>query len=92
MEVRNRFKGLDLINRVLDALWTEVRDRRTYCQERGDRNQDHPHGIEMHKSKMSVWGVYEEKKSDDQRRKGKLFSFECRVPKNSKERKESLLQ
>ena len=26
MEVRNRFKGLDLINRVSDELWTEVRD------------------------------------------------------------------
>ena len=25
-EVRNRFKGLDLINRVPDELWTEVRD------------------------------------------------------------------
>ena len=26
MEVRNRFKGLDLIERVPDELWTEVRD------------------------------------------------------------------
>ena len=26
MEVRNRFKGLDLIDRVLDELWNEVRD------------------------------------------------------------------
>ena len=26
MEVRNRFKGLDLIDRVPDELWTEVRD------------------------------------------------------------------
>ena len=26
LEVRNRFKGLDLINRVPDELWTEVRD------------------------------------------------------------------
>ena len=26
MEVRNRFKGVDLINRVPDELWTEVRD------------------------------------------------------------------
>ena len=26
VEVRNRFKGLDLIDRVLDELWTEVRD------------------------------------------------------------------
>ena len=32
MEVRNRFKGLDLIERVSDELWTEVRG---IVQERG---------------------------------------------------------
>ena len=26
MEVRNRFKGLDLIDRVPDELWNKVRD------------------------------------------------------------------
>ena len=26
VEVRNRFKGLDMIDRVPDELWTEVRD------------------------------------------------------------------
>ena len=26
MEVRNRFKGLDLIDRVPDELWTKVHD------------------------------------------------------------------
>ena len=26
VKVRNRFKGLDLIDRVPDELWTEVRD------------------------------------------------------------------
>ena len=26
VEVRNRFKGLDLIDKVPDELWTEVRD------------------------------------------------------------------
>ena len=26
MEVRNRYKGLDLIDRVPDELWNEVRD------------------------------------------------------------------
>ena len=26
VEVRNRFKGLDLINRVPDELWNEIRD------------------------------------------------------------------
>ena len=32
VEVRNRFKGLDLIDRVPDELWKEVRD---IVQERG---------------------------------------------------------
>ena len=32
VEVRNRFKGLDLIDRVPDELWNEVRD---IVQERG---------------------------------------------------------
>ena len=35
MEVRNRFKGLDLIDRVPDELWTEVRDT---VQETGSNN------------------------------------------------------
>ena len=42
----------------------------------GDRDQDHPNGKEMQKSKMSVWGgltnSYEKKKSEKQRRKGKI--------------------
>ena len=32
MEVRNRFKGLDLIDRLPDELWTEVHD---FVQETG---------------------------------------------------------
>ena len=49
--VRNRFKGLDLKNRVPDQLWMEVRD---IVHETGDRNQDHPQEKEMQKSKMAV--------------------------------------
>ena len=49
VEVKNRFKGLDLIDRVPDELWTEVPDHCT-----GDRDQDDPHGKEMQKSKMAV--------------------------------------
>ena len=56
----------------------------------GDRNQDHPQEKEMQKSKMAVWGGLtnscEKKRSEKQMRKGKIFLFECRVPKNSKER------
>ena len=39
---------------------------------------------------MAVWGGLtnscEKKRSEKQRRTGKIFPFECRVPKNSKER------
>ena len=41
------------------------------------------------KDKMAVWGGLtnscEKKRSEKQRRKGKTYPFECRVPKNSKE-------
>ena len=36
VEVRNRFKGLDLIDRVPDELWNEVRD---IVQETGIKSQ-----------------------------------------------------
>ena len=31
----------------------------------------------------------EKKRSENQRRKGKIYPFECRLPKNSKERRKS---
>ena len=68
MEVRNRLKGLDLIDTVPDELWNEVRD---IVQQ---TDQDHPHGREMQKSKMAAWGgltnSYEKKRGEKQRRKG----------------------
>ena len=52
MEVRNRFKGVDLIDRVPDKLWTEVHDivqetgintiskeKKEYCIEDSDQNR-----------------------------------------------------
>ena len=85
VEVRNRFKGLDLIDRVPDELWTEVCD---IVQETGIKT------IPMEKKcKEAKWLSEEalqiavgEKGSEKQRRKGKIYPFECRVPKNSKER------
>ena len=38
VEVRNRFKGLDLIDRVSDELWNEVRDT---IQETGIKDHSH---------------------------------------------------
>ena len=84
LEVRNRFKGLDLIDRVPDELWTEVRD---IVQETGIKTITV--GNKCKKQNGSLGGLTnscEKKISKKQRRKGKIFSFECRVPKNSKER------
>ena len=49
VEVRNRFKGLDLIDRVPDDLWMEVYD---IVQETGIKSI--PKKKEMQKSKMAV--------------------------------------
>ena len=68
VEVRNIFKGLDLIDRVPDELWTEVRDRK-----QGSRPFPWK---EMQKSKMAVWeGLTNscgKKISEKDRRKGKI--------------------
>ena len=44
--------------------------------DRVDRDQDHPHGKEMQKSKMAVWGGLtnssEKKRHKQQRKKGKI--------------------
>ena len=67
VEVRNRFKELDLIDRVPEELWTEFHD---IVQ---GRDQDHPQGKEMQKDKMvaqgSLTNSWEKKKSERQRRK-----------------------
>ena len=70
MEVRNRFKGLDLIDRVPDELWTEVRD---IVQETGIKT------IPMEKKCEKANWLSEEalqiavkRRSKKQRRKGKI--------------------
>ena len=48
VEVRNRFQGLDLIDRVPDELWNEV------CDTVLGSDQDHPQEKEMQKGNMVV--------------------------------------
>ena len=85
VEVRNRFKGLDLIDRVPDELWMEVHD---IVQETGIKTI--PKKKKCKKSKVAVCGGLtnscEKERSKKQKRKGKIYPFECRVPKNSTER------
>ena len=52
---------------------------------RGGRDQNHPQEKEMEQSKIVVWGRLtnssEKKRSERQRRKWKIYPFECRIPK-----------
>ena len=84
VEVTNRFKRLDPIDRVPDELSLEV------CDIIQEMDQDHPEEKEMQKSKMAVGGGLtnscEKKRNEKQQRKEKIYPFEYRVPKNSKER------
>ena len=85
MEVRNRFKGLDLIDIVPDDLWTEVRDT---VQETGIKTIP----IEK-KCKKAKWlsgeALQIAVKRGEMKSKGEKERYKhlhCRVPKNSKKR------
>ena len=84
MEVRNRLKGLDLIDRVPDELWNEVHvivqetEIKTIPMEKKCKKQNGCLG--------GLTNSFKKKGSKKQRRKGKIYPFEYRVPKNSKER------
>ena len=85
MEVRNRFKGLDPIDRVPDELWTEVCE---IVQEAEIKTI-----LKQKKCKKAKWLSEEalqiavkRREAKSKMRKGKIYPFECRVPKNSKER------
>ena len=80
--MRNRFKTLDLTDRVPDELWMEVRD---ILQETGIKTIP-----KKKKCKKTNWLSEEGLKIAVKRReakgKGEKERFECRVPRNSKER------
>ena len=83
VEMRNRFKGLGLIECLMKYIWKFMT---LYRRQEARPSQEK----EMQKSKTAVQGgltnICEKKGSEKQRRKGKIFPFECRVPKNSKKR------
>ena len=85
VEVRNRFKGLDLTDRVSDELWNEVHD---ILQETGIKTIP----VEK-KCKKAKWLSGEALQIAVKRRevkskgeKGRYKHLKCRVPKNSKKR------
>ena len=84
VEVRNRFKGLDLIDRALEELWTRIHD---IVQETGIKTVP-----KKNKFKKAKWSseealqIVEKRREAKGKREKKTYPFECRVPKNSKER------
>ena len=76
VEMRNRFKGLDLIDKVPDELQMEVCDT---VQETGIKTIS-----KKKKCKKAKWLSEEALQIAVKRREAKSkYPFECRVPKNS---------
>ena len=84
MEVTNSFKGLDLIDRVPEELWTEVRD---IVQEAVIKTI-----LKKMKGKKPKWlseealQIAEKRKDAKGKEENERYPSECRVPKNSKKR------
>ena len=72
VEVRNRFKGLDLIDRVPDELWTEVRD---IAQETGIKTIP-----KKNKCKKAKWLSEEALKIAEKRREVKAKEKSKNIP------------
>ena len=81
----NRFKEKDLIDRVPEELWTKVHDiveevviktvpKKKKCEKVNWLSEE---AMQMPEKR---------REGERQRRKGKIYPSECRVPKNSKER------
>ena len=83
MEVTDSFEGLDLVDRVSEELWTEICNN---VQETVTKTI--PKKKKCKKAKyFSKKGLQiAEKRSKRQRRRGKIYPNECRIPENSKKR------
>ena len=78
MEVRNRFKGLYLIECLLNHGWRFVTLYR--------RQESRPSPRKRNAKWLSEEALQiAKKRSDRQRRKGNIYPSECRVSENSKE-------
>ena len=83
--MKNRFKRLDLIDKVPEELWTEVDNTvqevviKTIPKKKKDTETEW-----LEEEALQI--AEEKKRSKRQGRKGKIYPTECRVPKNSKER------
>ena len=84
VKVTNRFKGLDLIGRMPEELWTGVHDT---VQDTVIKTTPR-----KKKCKKAKWlpeealQIVEKRREAKGRRKGKIYPPECKVSKNNKER------
>ena len=80
-EVTNRFKGLDLI----ESLMNYGQRFMTLYRRQGSRPSPRKRNAKKQNGcRGGLTNSCEKKRSEKQRRKGKTYPFECRVPKNSK--------
>ena len=83
MEVTNRSKGLDLIDRVPEELRTEVHKT---VQEAAIKTIPKKKKRKKEKwlSEEALQIAKKRREANRKREKGKIYPSECRVPKNSK--------
>ena len=81
----NRFKGLDLIERVPEELWMEIHDM---VQESVIKNIPKKKKCKKAKwlSEEALQIAEKRREAKGKKRKGKIYPSECRASKNSKER------
>ena len=86
MQVTNKFKGLDLTDRVSEELWMEVHD---IVQEAViktiPKKKKRKKAKWLSEEALQILVKRREAKGKGEK-KGKIYPFECRVPKNSKKR------
>ena len=83
VEVRNRFKGLDLIDRVLmNYEWTFA----TLYRREGSRPSPRIRNAKRHSYLRRPYKYLRKQEKLKVKEKRKDIPFECRVPKKSKER------
>ena len=75
------FKGLDLVDRMPEELWTEVRNT---VQRQGPKPSQRKRNARRQNDNLKALQIPEER-NERQRRKGKIYLTECRVPENSEE-------
>ena len=85
MEVTNRFKGLDLIDRVPEELWTEVCD---IVQKAGIKTIPKKNNCKKAKwlSEKPLQIAEKRREAKGKGEKERYAHLNCRVPKNSMER------